>query len=198
MFRNAIIIITVLFVSLFTLHAFAALEFYPEEAQVKVIAGRDVTILTADSPKASISELGGGTVDISYYPESRSLDATASLGATILNYYIAKAFLDEGESVHLASTTMFRAIRIKSLIGEVTVVFPDDSRIVMAEGAVAFLTRLADNNYQLAILEGSARYTEVHGEMRTLNSASPVVFVQGFTAIPGWRSIDTTRNPATP
>jgi hypothetical protein len=169
------------------------------KGQLTVKAAGKSTTLNQSAPEATVADIKGGSLAIKY-DAAEDVANLASTGNTTVTYSIAKLFLDNGESAEVGATGPYGSFYIANTSTEnsIVVVFPDGAKIVMPANAEVSLTELADGNFHLKVLEGTIEYIDPKGNSRMLNSNSAPVLVQGFGTVPGWRSTEPTRNPATP
>ncbi|NQT32780.1 MAG: hypothetical protein HQ594_03810 [Candidatus Omnitrophica bacterium] len=202
MIRNILIGAIILCLSLFAAEAFAEITVVPQVGTLTVYAHSGTETLDAETLETTASDFKGGDVAVTYDDEAGAVDLEAVEGSSSVVFGIAKLFLDADDSVHIEynvdESGTVRYFSIGSALGDIVVTFPDGSRIVIPEDASVSLTLLADNNYDLSVLEGEVEYTDPNGQTRTLTTSSPAILIQGYGLVPDWRSDEIKRNPATP
>jgi hypothetical protein len=182
-------------------NTYAEISLSVSKGSLGVKASGKTTTLNKDVAEATVSDSTGAKVDVKYDATEEAVNLSASGANATVTYSIAKIFLDAGKSVEVGATGplgSFYIANTSTAEGKVTVTFPDASRITMPANAEVSLTMLADGNFHLKVLEGTVEYTDAKGNTKMLDSRSPVVLVQGFGQVPGWRLDEPKRNPATP
>lgn len=200
--RHLVAAFVLLFGLFFIFHnSYAEINLSASKGTLGIKSGGKTTTLDKDNGEAVVSDSKGTQVDVKYDAVEEAVNLTASEGSSALTYNIAKLFLDAGESAEVGPTGPYGSFYIANTSvneGKVVVAFPDGARITMPVNSEVSLTMLADGNFHLKVLEGTVLYTDPKGNTKTLDPNSPVVFVQGFGEVPGWRSIEPQRNPSTP
>jgi hypothetical protein len=180
---------------------YAEINLSAPKGKLGIKAQGKTTTLDKDATTATVTDTTGGSLDVKYEPTEEIVNLTASSGNSSVTYNIAKIFLAAGQSVEVGPTGpmgSFYIANTSSGDAKVTVTFPDGSKIVMPANSEVSLTYLADGSYHLKVMEGTVEYTDAKGNTKMLDSKSPVVLVQGFGQVPGWRIDEPKRNPATP
>ena len=197
--RKALILgITLLLMCGVASYTYAEVNINPSQKGTEITSGKGSTTLDGSNAKTSVADSAGGNADVSYDAETGKVNVNATSGSSTFTYGIAKLFLDEGDGVQLGAEGEFRTMSIAVTKGEVVATFPDRSKIIMSEGSSVLLVMVADGNYLMNVISGEVLYTDPEGNTRTLTTGSAPVLVQGFGLIPGWRSAESERNPATP
>ncbi|MEI8349004.1 MAG: hypothetical protein WCI77_02525 [Candidatus Omnitrophota bacterium] len=191
-----------LFALLLTVSAvYAEINLSTSGGKLGIKAAGKTTNLDSNTTETTVSDSSGAKVDINYNAAEGTASLASSTGTATLTYNIAKIFLDNGESADVGPTGPYGSFYITNTSGEgkIVVIFPDNSKITMPPSAKVSLTFLADDNFNLKVLEGTVEYVDAKGNAQMLTPNSPAIFVKGFGQVPGWRSIEPDRlHPATP
>ena len=172
--------ITFLVICIFAVYAFAEISINPSKDGVKIAYGKEKVILNNETPAATIADTTGSNVDVKYDTETGGVTINATSGSSTLTYGIANIYLDAGESARLSATGEFRTISIAATKGEILIIFPSGSKIVMSEGSAIQLVMRAGGNYYLSVTTGGVEYTNFQGNRKRLTTGNAPLLVQGF------------------
>lgn len=165
---------------IFAAYTYAEITINPDKAGLKVVYGKEKVILNSENSQTTVTDTSGGTAEVAYDAVTGGVTVNAIKGSSAFSYGIAKIYIDGGESAQLTAKGEFRIIDIAAAKGEIIVIFPNGSKIVMPERAVVQLVMRAGGNYYLSVTAGGVQYTAFDGNRRTLTAGNAPVLVQGF------------------
>ncbi|MFH1664976.1 MAG: hypothetical protein ABIA77_02395 [Candidatus Omnitrophota bacterium] len=202
MLKNAFMSVICLSVALCASTAFAEINVSAVDGKIEVMSADGKVILDEGNPTATVTDTNGAKVNVTYDAETKGVTVNAESGSSSVTVGIAKVYMEQGQQLGLTVDEGTRNLTITNTAtggGPIVVVFPDGSKVSIPAGAGISLTMLADGNYDMKVTSGTVEYTDPEGNKRSLTGDSPVIIVQGFTTVPGWRtSEEETMSPATP
>lgn len=198
-------VVCTLFVLSFSVCSFAEIGVSYDTGVWNVSAHSGSTKLNSEKPEATVVDSTKGEVRMSCSEGTNTLALENVSGGSSVVYVIAKIYTDNSDSVKINLREGEKVFSIlnssaidSGISANVTVLFPDNSTIIMPSGSEVSFSRLAESNYQMRVVQGSVDYIDSNGKMVTLTSKDGAVFIEGYNSLPSWRKTIPDSSPATP